>query len=199
MGRDLKPWRVLGSRTVLDAQPFLRVRVESIELPDGRRIDDYYQFDMPSFACIFAETEDGRVIVFRQYRHGLRGLCHVFPGGHLEPGEEPLAAAQRELREETGYEAVEWLDLGGYLVNSNQGGAVSHMFHATGCRPVVAATADDLEESDMLLLSRAELAGLAARGGFPLLTQMALLAMVTNREMAREMAREEMAERLTKG
>lgn len=188
MKHEPKPWRVLDSRTLLDASPFLRVRVESVELPDGRRVDDYYQLDMPSFACIFAETEDGRVILFHQYRHGLRGSCYAFPGGHLEAGEEPLAAAMRELREETGYEAAAWTDLGGYLVNTNQGGAVSHMFHATGCRLTGGTTDDDLEDSQMLLLTRAEVAELAGQGGFPLLTQIALLALVTNRDLAHRLA-----------
>jgi ADP-ribose pyrophosphatase len=49
-------WKVLSSRDVLDARPFLKVRVETIELPDGRHIPDYYQLEMPSFACILAET-----------------------------------------------------------------------------------------------------------------------------------------------
>jgi ADP-ribose pyrophosphatase len=53
-------WTVISGRDVLDASPFLKVRVETIELPDGRRIPDYYQREMPSFACIFAETIDGR-------------------------------------------------------------------------------------------------------------------------------------------
>jgi ADP-ribose pyrophosphatase len=56
-------WTVLSSRNVLDAS--LKVRVETIELPDGRRIPDYYQLEMPSFACIFAETLEGRIIVYR--------------------------------------------------------------------------------------------------------------------------------------
>ncbi|HYG85175.1 MAG TPA: NUDIX hydrolase [Azospirillum sp.] len=183
MRKDLKPWTVASSRDLLDASPFLKVRVETIELPDGRRIEDYYQLDMPSFACIFAETEDGRVIVYRQYRHGPKRLCLAFPGGHVNPGEDPLTAAKRELLEETGYEAAEWQDLGGYTVNANQGGAVSYMFRATGCRKVAAPNSDDLEETEILFLTRVELLQAVGRGEFPLLTQMALLAMVTNADL----------------
>jgi ADP-ribose pyrophosphatase len=182
--KDLKPWRVAASRDLLDASPFLKVSVETIELPDGRRIEDYYQLAMPSFACIFAETEDGRVITYRQYRHGPKRVCLVFPGGHVDPGEGPLEAAKRELLEETGFAAADWQDLGGYTVNANQGGAVSHMFRATGCRKVATPDSDDLEETEVLFLTRAELLAAAGRGEFPLLTQMALLAMVTNAELA---------------
>lgn len=184
MPKDLKPWTVVASRDLLDASPFLKVRVETIDLPDGRRVDDYYQLDMPSFACIFAETEDGKVITYRQYRHGPKRMCLAFPGGHIDPGEDPLAAAKRELLEETGFEAAAWRDLGGYTVNANQGGAVSHMFRATGCRKVASVRSDDLEETEVLFLTRAELLAAAGRGEFPLLTQIALLAMVTNVELA---------------
>ena len=65
--------QVLSSgEQIHDASPFLKVRVETVRLPDGRRIPDYYQLDMPSFACILAETADGRTIVYKQYRHGSR-------------------------------------------------------------------------------------------------------------------------------
>jgi ADP-ribose pyrophosphatase len=184
LSKELKPWTVVASRNLLDARPYLRVRVETIDLPDGRRIEDYYQLDMPSFVCVFAETEDGKVIAFRQYRHGVKRVCLVFPGGHVSPGEEPLAAAKRELMEETGCEAAAWADLGGYTVNSNQGGAVCHLFHATGCRQVAAPDADDLEEAEPLRLTRAELLEAAGRGEMPLLTQVALLALVTNPALA---------------
>lgn len=189
MTQRLRPWTVIESRDLLDAEPFLKVRVETVALPDGRIIEDYYQFDMPSFACIFAETEDGRVIVYRQYRHGPRRVNLVFPGGHLSPGEDPLAAAKRELLEETGFAAGSWTDLGGYMVNANQGGAVSHMYRATGCRRVANPLSDDLEETEMLFLTRDELLAAIGRGEIALLTQIALVSMVWQDDIAQAVGR----------
>lgn len=185
-----RPWTVIDRRDLLDAAPFLRVAVETVELPDGRRIADYYQFDMPSFACVFAEMEDGRVVVYRQYRHGPRRVGLVFPGGHLSPGEDALAAARRELLEETGLKASQWTDLGAYMVNANQGGAWSHMFRATGCRRVADPLSDDLEDTEILLLTRAELLAAIGRGEMTLLTQIALVSMVWQTEIAAAVGRE---------
>jgi ADP-ribose pyrophosphatase len=184
-------WTVLSSRNVLDASPFLKVRVETIELPDGRRITDYYQVEMPSFACIFAETLEGRIIVYRQYRHGPRRVGLVFPGGHLDPGEAPLHAARRELFEETGYESDEWTYFGGFTVNANQGGAVSHMFRATGCRRTAVPRSDDLEETEILLLSRDELLAAIGRGDIHVLTQIALVSIVWQNDIASALSRSE--------
>jgi ADP-ribose pyrophosphatase len=176
----LGKWKVLSSRDVFDAAPFLKVRVETIELPDGRRIPDYYQLEMPSFACVFAETPEGRIIVYRQYRHGPRCVGLVFPGGHLEPGEAPLDAARRELYRGNGL-PVRGLGVPGRVHRRRQSRrAISHMFHATGCRQTANPRSDDLEETEILLLSRTELLAAIGRGEIHLLTQIALVA-IANR------------------
>jgi ADP-ribose pyrophosphatase len=173
-------WRVLAERELFSAPPHLRLGVETVELPDGRRIDDYYQIRLRDFVNVFAETTCGRVLVLRQYKHGVRRIGLTFPGGHLEPGEAPAAAAGRELLEETGYQAAALRELGGFVTNANQRCSVGHLFLATGCRRVRPPAAGDLEEMELLLLTRAEVLEAAGRGAFPALDHFGLLAAATN-------------------
>ena len=65
-----KPWRVLGSTELLDCSPWLRVIVEHVRLPNGHELPDFYRIEMPEWSQIFAVTEDGRVAMIEQYKHG---------------------------------------------------------------------------------------------------------------------------------
>lgn len=85
--------------------------------------------------------------------------------------------------------AESWTDLGAYIVNANQGGAWSHMFHATGCRRVADPIADDLEDTEILQLTRQELLEAIGRGEMHLLTQIALVSMVWQADIARVLSR----------
>ena len=104
-----------------------------------------------------------------------------------------LEAAKRELLEETGFVSDSWVELGGYTVNANQGAAVSYMFHATGCNRIAGPCSDDLEDTVVLFLSRDELLAAITRGEIHLLTQIALVSIVWQAEIARALSKSEVA------
>ncbi len=158
------PWRVLDRKPLFAFPPRLSVTLEAVALPDGRVVEDYIQIEMPSYAMIYAETVDRRVLCLRQYKHGPRRVSLTLPAGHVEPQEEAQAAAARELLEETGYAAPEWRKLGSFSNAGNQGCGLCHVFAAYGAHPVQPAQPGDLEEMRLELLPRAALRAALVEG-----------------------------------
>nr|WP_295829876.1 NUDIX domain-containing protein [uncultured Azospirillum sp.] len=175
MSDEQKPWEVLDSRELLDASPYLKVRAETVRLPDGRTVENFYQLDQPDFALMYVETEDGKVVMLRTYKHGARRVSLTFPAGAIDPGEEPLEAAKRELLEETGYAADDWTPLGGFVVAANSKGSTCHLFHARGARKVAEPDHGDLEDMRIELHSARELIDAAAQGDYAVLPVIAML------------------------
>jgi ADP-ribose pyrophosphatase len=165
----MKPWKTLSRTVILDHSKYLVVENHIVELPDGRVIRDWPWLVMPDYANVVAVTHDERFLVFRQRKYSIQGLTLALVGGYLEPGEEPLSAAKRELLEETGYEAEDWTCLGHYPIDGNRGAGTAHLFLAREARQVAQASADDLEEHRLLLLSRAEIEAALADKQFKLL------------------------------
>lgn len=146
MPDDPRHWETIARREVLDRRPWLRVWSEDVRLLDGRVIEDFSTIEMPDFVVIVAITGEGLVVAERNYKHGPSRVGLHLPAGYLEPGEEPLPAAQRELLEETGYAADMWSTLGSFFNDGNRGCGVGHYFLARGARQVATPDAGDLEE-----------------------------------------------------
>ena len=183
MTRRFDPWTVLDSREVYSAPPFLTVHKQRLRLPDGREVAGFHRIVMPDYALIYPETEDGRLILLRQYKHGVGEVSLTFPAGMFNPGEQPLEVAERELMEETGYASTRWRPLGRYVASANSFGHAAHLFRATGCRKVAEPSSRDLEEMELLLLTPAEAIDAAKRGEFKLISQLAILALCANPEL----------------
>ncbi|TWW08527.1 hypothetical protein E3A20_23430 [Planctomyces bekefii] len=106
----IKPWKIVDE-CVVRAGAYRKVRDITFELPDGRReIFTVKHEGHP--VCVLALTVDEMVILARQFRPGPNRVLDELPGGGPEPGETNVAAAARELLEETGYQAGEMLSLG---------------------------------------------------------------------------------------
>jgi len=173
----MHPWKTLSRQVILNHSKYLVVENHTVELPGGRVISEWPWIITPDYVNVVAVTEDGKFLCFRQTKYSIDGLTLAAVGGYLEPGEEPLAAAQRELREETGYEAAEWTSLGRYQVDGNRGAGTAYFFLARGARCVAERDADDLEEQQLLRLSRTEVKAALVSGEFKLLPWATIMAL----------------------
>jgi ADP-ribose pyrophosphatase len=151
------PWEVLARRSVFSGGPVRDVAVETVRLPNGRVVDDYYRIELADYVLVCPELDDGTVWMLRQYRHGVRRVCLGFPGGAIEPGESPLDAARRELLEEVGCVATGWRPIAALATNGNQRCNVAHLFHAVGCRKIAEPVAPDMEQPQIVPLTVGEL------------------------------------------
>ncbi len=86
---------------------FLKMKRDTVSLPDGQEAIREY-LTHPGAVAIVALLDDGRVLLERQYRYPIAKACIEIPAGKLDPNENPLVCAQRELAEETGYTATKW-------------------------------------------------------------------------------------------
>ena len=172
----MKPWKTKTRATILDQRPWLLVENHTVELPDGRLIPDWPWIITPDYVNVVAATADEHFICFRQVKYGVEGTTLGIVGGFVEEGEEPAQAARRELLEETGYETTDWTSLGSYRVDPNRGIAMGHLYLARQARHVTPRNADDLEEQELLLLTRAEMETALARGEFKVLAWAAAIA-----------------------
>ncbi len=177
----MQTWKTIVRRLLLDRGKFLKIEMHTVALPDGRIIEDWPWVITPEYVNVAAVTADGLFLCFRQTKYAIAGESLAVVGGYLEPGEAPLAAAQRELREETGYEAAGWAALGAYAVDGNRGAGVAHLYLALGARRVAEPVVDDLEEQVLLLLTRAEVAAALAAGEFKVLAWAAVVALALQR------------------
>ncbi len=112
-----RPWPKHGSRTGADYRIF-KTRWDDLENPQTGQRMDRVVLETPDWVNVIALTQDeGNIVIVQQHRFGTSNTTIEIPGGMIDAGEDPLVAAQRELREETGYVAKTWTPLGAVAPN----------------------------------------------------------------------------------
>ncbi len=136
-------WKVIEER-ILQAGSFRHVRDTVFELPDGRQETYTLSHATCNVVCVLPITEDGQVVLARQFRPGPGRVLDELPGGGVELGENHLTAVARELLEETGYQAGKIVSLG-FPVDSGYSTLIREAFLATGCTKVAEPKLDKNE------------------------------------------------------
>jgi 8-oxo-dGTP pyrophosphatase MutT (NUDIX family) len=102
-------WRKVGGERVFHHRIFT---LERQQLAREERRKEALVVRAPDWINVIPVLDDGQVVLIRQWRYGIGAPCLEIPGGLIDPGEQPVEAASRELEEETGYRAGQWRRLG---------------------------------------------------------------------------------------
>lgn len=156
-------WTVLDSRLLNDDR-WLKVSAERCLTGRGHVLDPYYVLHYSDWAQVVALTEDDQLLLVRQYRHGAQRVTLELPAGAMEPEEQDaIAAARREMLEETGFDAADWRLISSLSPNTATHRNRCHTVLATGARRVGAQALDAGEDIEVLLMPVTEvLAGLSS-------------------------------------
>lgn len=137
-------WTTLDQEVLIDRW-WIRLRRDRVRLPDGEVIPEFHVIEYPDWALTVCLTEERELVMVEQYRYGADRLSLEFAAGALEEGEVPRTGAERELLEETGYEAAHWHRLGRCAPEPSKHTNFAHLFVATGARRVAEPETDATE------------------------------------------------------
>jgi 8-oxo-dGTP pyrophosphatase MutT (NUDIX family) len=159
----MQPWETQSSSVVADYRIF-RVRKDHCVSPRTRCGHDFWVLEIADWVNVVALTADEQVVLVRQYRFGRQQATLEVAGGVIDAGESPLAAAARELREETGYAAESVILIGSVEPNPAIQNNRCYTALALGCRKVGELQLDEREDIEVVTAPLASVPRLLAEG-----------------------------------
>ena len=161
----IKKWEVLERKTVLKDK-WIDSEASKCRLSDGTVIEPFYVNHIPDFAVIVPVTEEGKIVLVRQYRHGVEEVLLELPAGCMEPGEEPEVSAHRELSEETGYTGGAWKFLFKLCPDASKSSNYAWCFVAEGVKKTQGQHLDETEELEIVEMTIPEVRKALREGKF---------------------------------
>ena len=157
-------WKILDETTVIK-DSWIDMRASTCQLPGGMVIAPFYVNHLPDFAVVVAVTPEHRVIMVRQYRHGVEKVLLELPAGCIEAGEDPKDGAARELLEETGYKAGSLEFLFKIAPNASNCTSYAQCYLARNVFPAAPQNLDETEALEVVELEGEEVKRLLREGG----------------------------------
>lgn len=158
-----RPWEVIGSRPILTL-PICTIRSDRCVAPSTGEAHERLVIEAPDWINVVALTPERRVLLVRQWRFGVQRATVELPGGMVDPGETPLEAAARELREETGFVSARWSALGAIEPNPAIQTNLCHSFLAQDCTQAGPLEPDATEELELLTATEQEVEAMLRDG-----------------------------------
>jgi 8-oxo-dGTP pyrophosphatase MutT (NUDIX family) len=158
-------WKKLSSEYI-SKHPYFTARKDVCEMPDGSLVPAYYLVELPPSVCALAITEDGNVLIAKQYRHPLEETLLELPGGFVDVSEDPDKAIGRELLEETGHEFSTIEYVGKVAGNPGVLTGYTHLYLAQGGKKTAPQSLDANEEIEVLHLPLEEVRAMLLRNEF---------------------------------
>ena len=149
-------WKTLSSKYISN-HIYFTARQDRCQREDGTIVDPYFVVELPTSATALPVTEDGKIVLVRQYRHPIDEVILEIPGGFIDEGEDFTAGMKRELLEETGYAFTNIEPLGRVAANPGVLNNYTELFLATGGKKVSGQKLDHNEEIEIVLVTEAEL------------------------------------------
>jgi len=175
-------WEEISTEHIVQDQ-WIDFKKSTYRFPDGREFSPFYTYSRRDFTVIVASDTEGNYLCVRQFRQGIRRVTTEFPAGGIERkdgkeygnsdedksqvAENALAAAKRELLEETGYVSDEWEALFTVPSNATIADNYAHIFVAKNCRKVTEQALDETEYLRVTTHTAEEIEELIQNGGFP--------------------------------
>lgn len=176
--KDPLAWEEVSTEHIIQDE-WIDFRRSVYRFPDGSVFEPFYSYSRRDYVVIVASDPEGNYLCVRQFRQGIKKVTTEFPAGGIErkdgreyggsqdlSAEDALAAAKRELREETGYESEEWRHLLTVPSNATIADNYAHLFVAENCRRVSGQALDETEFLKVKKLSAQEIEEKIGKGEF---------------------------------
>ena len=173
-------WRTLEAKYLYE-NPWCSFRVDEVRLPDGARIE-YGVLESAGFSAVVPVTEEGGVVLVRQWRQPVGSFTLELPGGGVDKGKDPREAARRELLEETGYRAENLSHLVSVRTSPGRSTEVCHLFRCKAVRASSGPRPEPTEFVSAVELPLAEAVGKVYSGEITAATSVLGLLMVSAAE-----------------
>ena len=156
MNISKKNWKLLSRKVVYDGYPFIKVSIDKVQLPDGKIIDDYHRIEVHNAVMLLVENSEKKLLVYKEYRHGVSEVSLTFPAGGIEKNESIYDASERELIEETGYHGKQWKLIGKYFPTPAYNTCIIHSY-LTHCYKQTETNYDEDEVLETKIFSVSEI------------------------------------------